>query len=340
VEKPPVTFLKRYLIPRLLQYLVVIFVGVTIVFISTRLAPADPVEQTIQKIQAQGGYMDPRVVEDFTRTLRELYGLQGNIFQQYGALWRRLATLDFGRSFTYFPTPVLQLIRTSLPWTLGLLCLTLFTSWTTGTILGGMAGYASREKWVRALESVIMVIRPIPYYILALIALILFAYVLPIFPISGAFAMGRKVSLTWSFAASVVTHGTLPALSLVAGGIGVSFIQMKSMASNIVAEDYVTFGRAGGLSRRKLVFRYTIRNAMLPQITGLALSLGQLFSGNLVVENVFSYPGVGMLLYQSITQGDYNLTMGITMFSILVISTGVLVIDLVYPLFDPRVRYQ
>ncbi len=334
------TFLKQYLIPRLFQYVVVIFVGVTIVFVSTRLAPADPVEQTMQKISAQGGYMDPKIVEDFRQTLRELYGLEGNIFQQYGALWRRLATLDFGRSFTYFPTPVLQLIRTSIPWTLGLLLLTLFTSWTVGTILGGMAGYASQERWVKALESVIMVVRPIPYYILALIALILFAYLLPIFPISGAYTAGRKMAFTWGFVVSVITHGALPALSLVAGGIGVSFIQMKSMASNIVAEDYVTFARAGGLSRRKLVFRYTIRNALLPQITGLALSLGQLFSGNLVVENVFSYPGVGLLLYQSITQGDYNLTMGITMFSILVISTGVLVIDLVYPLFDPRVRYR
>jgi peptide/nickel transport system permease protein len=284
--------------------------------------------------------MDPRVVEDFTRTLRELYGLEGNLFQQYGALWRRLATLDFGRSFSYFPTPVIKLIQNSLPWTLGLLCLSLFTSWTTGTILGGLAGYSSQEKWVKALESVIMAVRPIPYYILALVALILFAYFLPIFPISGAYGMGKKVALTFPFVWSVIVHGLLPAMSLVVGGIGVWFIQMKSMASNIVSEDYVTFGRAGGLSRRKLVFSYTIRNAMLPQITGLALNLGQLFSGALVVEYVFSYPGVGMLLYQSITQGDYNLTMGITMFSIMVISTGVLIIDLVYPLFDPRVRYR
>ena len=334
------TFLKRYLLPRLLQYLVVIFVGTTIVFISTRLTPADPVQQTIQRITAQGGYMDPAVVEDFAKTLRELYGLEGNVFQQYAALWRRFATGSFGRSFTYFPTPVIQLIRTSLPWTLGLLSLSSIMSWLTGTILGGLAGYASQEKWAKWLESVVMIIRPIPYYIVALIALILFAYFLPIFPLSGSFAIGKKVTLTLSFILSVAKHAALPATSLVVGGIGVWFIQMKSMASNIVAEDYVTFGRAGGLSRSRLVFQYTIRNAMLPQITGLALSLGQLLSGALVVEYVFSYPGVGTLLYQAITQGDYNLTMGITMFSILVIATGVLIIDLIYPLFDPRVRYR
>lgn len=334
------TFVKRYLLPRLLQYLVVVFVGTTIVFISTRLTPADPVQQTIQRITAQGGYMDAAIVEEFARTLRELYGLEGSVLQQYAALWRRLLTGDFGRSYTYFPTPVIQLIWTSLPWTLGLLSLSSIMSWLTGTILGGLAGYASQEKWAKWLESVVMIIRPIPYYIVALLTLILFAYVLPIFPISGAFAVGKKFSLTWGFALSVAKHAFLPAASLVAGGIGIWFIQMKSMASNIVAEDYVMFGRAGGLSRGRLVFQYTIRNAMLPQITGLALSLGQLLSGALVVEYVFSYPGVGMLLYQAITQGDYNLTMGITMISIVVIATGVLIIDLIYPLFDPRVRYR
>jgi peptide/nickel transport system permease protein len=185
-----------------------------------------------------------------------------------------------------------------------------------------------------------MIIRPIPYYILALLALILFAYFLPVFPISGAFAMGKRMTVSWDFVLSVARHAFLPAASLVVGGMGVWFIQMKSLASTVVAEDYVTFGRAGGLSRGKLVFQYTIRNAMLPQITGLALALGQLLSGALVVEYVFAYPGLGMLLYQAITQGDYNLTMGITMLSIVVIATGVLIVDLLYPLFDPRVRYR
>jgi peptide/nickel transport system permease protein len=335
-----VTFLKQYLVPRLFQYLVVIFVGTTIVFISTRLTPADPVQETIQRITAQGGYMDPAAVEEFARTLRELYGLEGGVLRQYAALWRRLLTGDFGRSYTYFPTPVIQLIGTSLPWTLGLLSLSSILAWLAGTLLGGLAGYAGQERWAKWLEGVVMIIRPIPYYILALLALILFAYFLPVFPISGAFAMGKRMTVSWDFVLSVARHAFLPAASLVVGGMGVWFIQMKSLASTVVAEDYVTFGRAGGLSRGKLVFQYTIRNAMLPQITGLALALGQLLSGALVVEYVFAYPGLGMLLYQAITQGDYNLTMGITMLSIVVIATGVLIVDLLYPLFDPRVRYR
>ena len=334
------TFLKRYLLPRLFQYLVVVFVGTTIVFISTRLTPADPVQQTIQRITAQGGYMDPAAVEEFARTLRELYGLEGGVLRQYAALWRRLLTGDFGRSYTYFPTPVIQLIGTSLPWTLGLLSLSSIMAWLAGTLLGGLAGYAGQARWAKWLEGVVMIIRPIPYYIVALLALILFAYFLPVFPISGAFAIGKRMTVTWDVVVSVAKHAFLPAASLVVGGMGVWFIQMKSLASTVVAEDYVLFGRAGGLSKGKLVFQYTIRNAMLPQITGLALALGQLLSGALVVEYVFSYPGLGMLLYQAITQGDYNLTMGITMLSIVVIATGVLVIDLMYPLFDPRVRYR
>ena len=131
------TFLRRYLLPRLFQYVVVIFVGTTIVFISTRLTPADPVQQTIQRITAQGGYMDPAAVEEFARTLRELYGLEGSVLQQYAALWKRLLIGNFGRSYTYFPTPVIQLIRTSLPWTLGLLSLSSILAWLAGTLLGG-----------------------------------------------------------------------------------------------------------------------------------------------------------------------------------------------------------
>jgi peptide/nickel transport system permease protein len=232
------------------------------------------------------------------------------------------------------------LIGTSLPWTLGLLSLSSIMAWLAGTLLGGLAGYAGQARWAKWLEGVVMIIRPIPYYIVALLALILFAYFLPVFPISGAFAIGKRMTVTWDVVVSVAKHAFLPAASLVVGGMGVWFIQMKSLASTVVAEDYVLFGRAGGLSKGKLVFQYTIRNAMLPQITGLALALGQLLSGALVVEYVFSYPGLGMLLYQAITQGDYNLTMGITMLSIVVIATGVLVIDLMYPLFDPRVRYR
>jgi len=334
------SFIKRYLLPRILQYVVVIFVGVTTIFIITRLTPTDPVQQTIERITMQGAYLDPSVVEEFRQTLEELYGLKGSIFEQYLIFWKRLLTGKFGPSFSQFPTPVMKLIRISLPWTAGLLILSTFIAWVIGTIIGGLAGYFNQQRWARALEIVAMIIRPIPYYIMALLVLVLLAYVFPLFPISGGFAVGRVISFSWGFLIDILKHAFLPAFSLIIVGIGVWFIQMRALTSNIVAEDYVKYAQIGGLRNSKIVFQYVMRNAMLPQITGFALTLGQLLSGALVVEYVFAYPGMGMLLYRGIVEGDYNLVMGITALSIILIATGVLIIDLIYPFFDPRVRYR
>lgn len=334
------SFVRRYLLPRLIQYFVVIFVGVTIVFVATRLTPTDPVQQTIQRMEMRGAYLDPEAIEDFKNTLEQLYGLQGSVVSQYFTLWGRLLTGEFGPSFTQFPTPVIELIGTSLPWTLGLLSVSIIIVWLIGTFLGGLAGYFSQKKWTRVIEAVIMVFRPIPYFIMALLVLMLLAYAFPIFPVGGGMEVGMKFRLSFGFIADVLHHAFLPALTFILVGIGVWFIQMKSLTSNVVAEDYVMYGQAGGLRKMKLVLQYTIRNAMLPQITGLALSLGQLLSGALIVEYVFAYPGIGMLLYRAIIEGDYNMIMGITVLSIVLIATGVLIVDFIYPLFDPRVRYQ
>ena len=152
--------------------------------------------------------------------------------------------------------------------------------------------------------------------------------------------MGARPTFTWRYIKDVLWHSALPALSLSILGGAVNFQTMKLIVQNVNSESFVQYAKMGGVTENRIVSKYVIRNAMLPQITGLALALGQLLSGALVVEYVFSYPGLGMLLYQAITQGDYNLTMGITMLSIMVIATGVLIIDLMYPLFDPRVRYR
>jgi len=137
----------------------------------------------------------------------------------------------------------------------------------------------------------------------------------------------------------VLRHSVLPALSLVILGGAVNFQTMKLIVQNVNAENFVQYAKLGGVKESRIVGRYVIRNAMLPQITGLALSLGQIFSGALITEIVFSYPGLGSLLYNAIITGDYNLIMGITALSIVAITTAILVLDLLYPLFDPRVRY-
>jgi len=332
-------FIKRYLIPRLIQYFLVIFLGITAVFLIPRFTPSDPVQQTITQLRSMGSYLDPASMGEFIDDLTEMYGLEGSMLEQYGAFWMRLFRGDFGVSFFQFPTPVSKLVGTALPWTAGLLLTTTFLSWTIGNIVGGLAGYFSRKRWSRALDTVAMIVRPLPYYIFAFALLLLLAYVVRWFPVAGGTDIGRKVAFNWPFIKDVLRHSFLPALSLAILGGAINFQTMKLIVQNVNAENFVQYAKLGGVKEGRIVSRYVIRNAMLPQITGLALSFGQIFSGALITEIVFSYPGLGTLLYNAIVTGDYNLIMGITLLSIVAITTAILVIDLLYPLFDPRVRY-
>jgi peptide/nickel transport system permease protein len=278
-------------------------------------------------------------MDGIIRDLTEMYGLGGSWVEQYGAFWGRLVRGDFGVSFFQFPAPVSQLIGNALPWTLGLLLTTTAISWTLGNIVGGLAGYYTRKPWSRALDAFTMVIRPMPYYIFAFALLLLLAYVVRWFPITGGASLGAVPTFTWDYIKDVLRHSFLPALSLVLLGGAVVFQTMKLLVQNVNAESFVQYAKLGGVTEDRIVRKYIIRNALLPQITGLALSLGQIFSGALITEIVFGYPGLGMLLYRAILNGDYNLIMGITILSIVGISTAILVVDLAYPLFDPRVRY-
>jgi peptide/nickel transport system permease protein len=224
---------------------------------------------------------------------------------------------------------------------LGLLLTTTVLTWTFGNIIGGLAGYYPRKRWSRTLDAVAMVIRPLPYYVFAFTLLLLFASSLVFrwFPLTGGASMGALPTFSWAYIKDVLWHSALPALSLSILGGAVVFQTMKLLVQNVNAESFVQYAKLGGVTERRIVGKYVIRNALLPQITGLALSLGQIFSGVVITEIVFSYPGLGMLLYRAIINGDYNLIMGITIFSIVGISTAILVVDLTYPLFDPRVRH-
>ncbi|PNR93396.1 ABC transporter permease [Petrotoga sp. 9PWA.NaAc.5.4] len=333
-------FIKRYLLPRIIQFLVVVFVGITIVFFVPRLTPVDPVQQVISQITSQGAFMDPASVDALRKSLTEMYGLEGGMFQQYFAFWGRLLRGDFGPSLFQFPVPVIDLIMNSLPWTVGLLITTTVIAWIIGNILGALAGYFKNKVWAKTLDNIAMVVRPMPYYIFALLLLILFAYLIPIFPSAGGYSVGRQIGFNWPFISDLIIHSFLPAMSLVILGIAANFMTMKLIVSNIVAEDYVMYAKAGGLKESKIAFKYVFRNGLLPQITGLALSLGQIFGGALITEIVFSYPGIGTLLYGAINSGDYNLIMGIVSLSVIGIAGATLIIDLIYPLFDPRIRYR
>ena len=332
-------FLKRYLIPRLIAYVLVIWLGITIVFLIPRLTPNDPVMAMIGMMRARGSTLEPGAMDGIIADLTEMYGLQGSWLDQYWAFWGRLFRADFGVSFFNFPTRVNQLIATALPWTLGLLLTTTAISWISGNILGGLAGYFARKGWSRTLDAVAMVVRPQPYYIFAFALLLLLAWVVRWFPVTGGSSLGALPTFTWGYIKDVLWHSFLPALSLSVLGGAVTFQTMKLIVQNVNAESFVQYAKLGGVTEGRIVGKYVIRNALLPQVTGLALGLGQIFSGALITEIVFSYPGLGMLLYNAVIRADYNLIMGITMLSIVGITTAILVVDLTYPLFDPRVRY-
>lgn len=331
------TLFKEYFLPRLLQWLLVIFIGVTLTFLIPRLSPINPVDQALGRLTTFQS-LSPEATLALRESLLDLYGLEGSLFEQYLNFWARVVRGDLGPSFSAFPTPVTEMIGSAIWWTIGLLGLSTLIAWVLGIVLGALAGYFPDRWWSKTVENTLVAVYPIPYYILAFILLMLFTYYLPIFPLVGG---GRGApSFSWSYIGSLLYYGFLPALSIVVGATAFRFIVSKALATTERTSDYVRFAEIAALPKRKIVFSYLIRNTMLPQVTDLGLSLGAIFEGALITEVVFGYPGLGYLLLNAINAADYNLIMGITLLSIVGIATASLLIDLSYPLIDPRVRYR
>jgi peptide/nickel transport system permease protein len=330
-------FYAKYLAQRLVQFLLVVFIGINLTYVITHATPIDPVEQSIAAVTSFGN-TSPEAINMMRQSLRELYGLTGGPFEQYVNFWRRIAVADFGPSLSAFPTPVSTLIARALPWTIGLLATATLLTWVLGNLLGGLAGYYQNSRAMKVLAVVAMGLHPVPYYIVAFVLLVMFGYLWPLLPIAGGYGMNILQGFNLTFILSVLKHSILPALSLMLVGLGGWFLGMRSLVSNIVSEDYVVYAELAGVRRKRILGSYIMRNALLPQVTGLALSLGAIFNGAIITEQVFGYPGVGSLLVSAVYAGDYGLVLGVTTISILGVASAVLVIDLVYPLFDPRVR--
>jgi peptide/nickel transport system permease protein len=326
-----------YLAKRFGQFAFVVFTGVTLAFLIAHFSPVDPIEQTVSLLTSFGN-TDPRAVEMLRQSLRELYGTDGSLLDQYFLFWSRVLRADFGPSLSAFPTPVMTVIGRALPWTVGLLTLATIIAWVVGNTLGALAGYFRNSRFMKLVGVVVMSLQPIPTYITGLTLVIVFGYVWPVLPISGGAQINLEPSWSWAFVQSVIIHGTLPALTLVLVGLGGWFISMRSLVSNIVTDDHVVYAELGGVRSRTIFSQYVARNAMLPQVTGLALTLGHVFGGAVIVEFVFNYPGMGKLLIAGIYAGDYSLVLGVTTIAIIAVATAVFVIDLVYPLIDPRVK--
>jgi peptide/nickel transport system permease protein len=318
---------------------VVLFIGITITFFVPRLLPGNPVDSYIAQMQSQAGQtLTPQAMQKLRESLQELYGLKGSLFTQYlNYLKRIFLGFDFGPSLSSYPRPVSEMIFAALPWTIGLLVTTTLLAWLVGNLIGLVAGYFHNRRAATALEVIGIVLFPIPYYIMALTVILIFAYVWPIFPLVATFPTGH---LSFAQIGLILYNSALPALTLVLAGFGWNILSMKSLAYATKEEPYAIFARLKGTSDWTRMTSYVFRNAMLPQITSLVLSIGTIFSGALLTEILFSYPGLGLLMRTAVGSGDYNLLYGTINVSIIAVATAGLILDLVYPLFDPRIRYR
>jgi peptide/nickel transport system permease protein len=328
-----------FLLSRLVTYVLVIWIGVTMVFLVPRFLPSSPVEAMLAKVASQGEYMEAAQIEALRNSLMETFGLKGSLFQQYTGFFKRvLLTGDFGPSLSAFPTPVSQLVGQALPWSLGLLLTSSILGWLLGNAIGLIAGYRKQTLSSKTLEFVAMLIYPIPYYIFALVLIILFTYVWKIFPFS--FYIDANKPFGFGLIKDIIYNSALPALSIIAVNLGWWVISMKALSSSVAEEDFVYFARLKGVSELRIMTHYVARNALLPQITMLAIRLGTIFNGALITEILFGFPGVGTLIYSSALQADYNLMLGTISFSVIAVATATLAVDLAYPFLDPRIRYR
>jgi peptide/nickel transport system permease protein len=327
----------RYVLQRFLSYLLVLFIGITITFFLPRFMPGNPIDNYISQVQARAGQtLTPEAAQQLRSSLEELYGLKGDLFTQYvHYLDRVLLHFDFGPSFTSYPEPVSNIILAALPWTAGLLLTTTIIAWLLGNLVGLVAGYFNKNPAATALEIFGIILYPIPYYILALMVILMLAYFNPIFPLTPTWLPG---DLTFQQIGLILYNSFLPALTLILAGFGWNILSMKSLAVATKEEPYVVFARLKGTPNWTRMTRYVFRNALLPQITALVLSLGTIFNGALLTEMLFSYPGVGLLMRTAAGAGDYNLLYGAITMAIIAVASAALVLDLLYPLFDPRIR--
>ena len=328
-----------FALKRFIQLLAVVFFGCSIAFMIAHLSPISPVDTIIMQVTGRSA-SSPDAINELRRSLTELFGLNVPLWQQYLNFLGHLFFLDFGPALIAFPTPAIHLVMLALPWTVGLLLVATLITWTIGNVAGGLAGYFQNSKLLKAIGIVAIGIQPIPYYIVAFLLVIIFGFLWPVLPISGGFAMNVTQAWTWQFALSVVHYAILPASALVIVGIGTWFLGMRALVSNIITEDYVTYAELAGVKRSRIVGSYVIRNALVPQLTSLAMTLGTIFSGTVITEQVFTYPGLGSLLVRAVNGGDTGVVLAISCISIMAVAGAIFIIDLLHPLIDPRVRSE
>jgi peptide/nickel transport system permease protein len=320
----------RYLGRKVLIYLVTFWVAVTIDWAIPRFMPGDPIERLLSRMQAQ-----PAAQEALQGYYTEAFGFDEPLWQQYLNFWKALFNGDLGRSISSFPTPVAELIVSALPYTLSLLIPAILLSFWAGNKAGALA--ARRKTLDNSLLPASYLLTATPQMWLGIMLSWIFASSLAIFPVSGAYALDLQPEWSLEFARSFLEHWILPFSALFLVAFGGWAIGMRNMIIYELEADYSHYLASLGAPTR-LVRKYAYRNALLPQITGLALALGAVTAGAIVVEIVFSYPGLGSLTLTAIQNRDYFLIQGIFLFLITGVLIANFVIDIAYVLIDPRTR--
>ena len=328
-----------YVARRIGVFLLVVILAVTINFLVPRLRSTNPVEARMNEFAAQGGG-NAANMKQLIAIYNEKFGLDKPLWEQYINYWRDVARLDLGTSISFYPGSVRDEILRAAPWTIGLLAVSTLLAFGLGTILGALLAWPNTTRLLSLFVPVLMTLSAIPYYLLGLVLIYLLALVWPVLPTAGAYSSGAKLALTWPIVLDIVRHAILPAASIILAGVGFWGLGMRAMMVTTLGEDFMTMAHAKGLRPRTIFLRYSLRNALLPQITGLAISLAGIMSGAILVEVVFAYPGVGFLLFRAISGNDYFVIQGVTLFVILSVGVALLLLDLLYPLLDPRIQLQ
>ena len=326
-----------YFLRRIGMFFLVVFVAATFNFFIPRLAPGNPIGAiTSRMANASTGIENGKEMFD---AYRQRFGLDQPIYVQYAKYMWNTARFDFGQSLSAYPADVMDIIRPAVGWSMGLIGVSVLLTFAVGVTVGALLAWKGTPEMVRAILPITMIGGVLPYYLLAMLLLYVFAFTSHVLPMSGAFDSGIPSELSWPYVSTLLRHAVLPALSIILTSMGGFALTMRGLMVNTIGEDYMLLADAKGLPKWRILWWYAVRNAIPPQVTHLAIAMGYVVSGAILVEIVFSYPGLGYQLWQSIVNSDYTVIQAITL--VLAVSVGlcVLIIDLIYPRLDPRVTY-
>lgn len=325
----------RHLLRRIWFYVITIWASLTLNFLLPRLVPGDPAEAVMNSLRNKNANVDPEMLQ----ALEIQFGVShAPLWQQYLQYLNNLFHGNLGVSISYYPLPVTTIIAQRMPWTLGLGIATLVIGFLLGTLLGAFNAWKHDTAFDTIISPLMMLISGIPFFWIALLALYFFSYILNLFPLNGGYDPDIPHGFNPDFILSILQHSLLPAVTLVFTSLAGWMLTMRNTMILTLSEDYVLMAQAKGLSDRKVMLAYAARNAVLPSVTGFALSLGFIVSGQLLVETVFSYPGIGYSLVQAVNNKDYALMQGLFLIITLAVLGANFLADMLYTALDPRVR--